>query len=382
MSLTEKLDRTPAELLTDGESDNDLKEMNLIGRKVWQQAAGDTNRNYSELCLRWGVILNGPARYGPWPTCVDALKTNGWGSRKITDLERFAEGIGDGDVVVLRLGTSEVHGVGIVVGGYEWSDSFGDVDGWDLQHVRRVKWLWHLKDGTNVPKLQSWDLKLGDTTQPLKTSGPVWEWLKGLEVPLDITGSLPDLPASDKAEIDVEKISEYLFDRGVASQSIGTLVDQMDDLQRIAKWYSRSKGAPSEHETVAYLVVPLLRTLGWTPQRMAVEWNRVDVALFDKLPRSDATLRVVVEAKKMSDSCLTAFSQAAAYATSRTKCDRLIVTDGLRYGVYVQNASGKFILHAYMNLERLRTSYPVYDCFGAREAIWAMTPEWLSELKT
>src|SRR5260370_42567094 len=65
-----------------------------------------------------------------------------------------------------------------------------------------------------------------------------------------------------------------------------------------------SPGMPSEHETVAYLVVPLLRALGWTPQRMAVEWNHVDVALFEQLPRSDKSLRVVAEAKKMDNSCL------------------------------------------------------------------------------
>jgi hypothetical protein len=69
---------------------------------------------------------------------------------------------------------------------------------------------------------------------------------------------------------------------------------------------------------------------------MAVEWNSVDVALFERLPRSDATLQVVVEAKKMENSCLTAKTQAASYAECRGGCRRLIVTDGLRYGVYVR----------------------------------------------
>ena len=50
--------------------------------------------------------------------------------------------------------------------------------------------------------------------------------------------------------------------------------------------------------------IPLLRALVWTPQRMAVEWNYVDLALFDRLPRSDQSLRVVVEAKKMDNACL------------------------------------------------------------------------------
>ena len=47
----------------------------------------------------------------------------------------------DGDLDVLRLGTSEVYGVGEVLGDYPGVDEFGDVDGWALQHVRRVRWL-------------------------------------------------------------------------------------------------------------------------------------------------------------------------------------------------------------------------------------------------
>src|SRR5216684_1647323 len=43
---------------------------------------------------------------------------------------------------------------------------------------------------------------------------------------------------------------------------------------------------------------------GWTPQKMSVEWNQVDVALFSELPRNDEHLHVVVEAKKMDNSCL------------------------------------------------------------------------------
>ena len=48
----------------------------------------------------------------------------------------------DGDVVVLRLRTSRVLGVGVVVGPYTWCDEFGDVDGWDLQHVRGRSPFW------------------------------------------------------------------------------------------------------------------------------------------------------------------------------------------------------------------------------------------------
>jgi len=348
--------------------------MEISGKIIWQQAAGDTDRDYSDLCISWDVILNGPGYAGPWPDCARSLLEDGLSQRKITDLRRFAEEMKDGDLVVLRIGTATVLGVGQVVGPYEWSEEFGDVDGWNLQHVRRVRWVWQ---GHGNPKdFETYALKQGDTTQRL-SEGPVAEWLSSLEVPEDIfRRPLTRLPTAPyKNDISVAEISEFLFDHGVASASITNLLSEIGELTRIAKWYQRSS-TPSEHETVAYLVVPLLRALGWTPQRMAVEWNHVDVALFDQLPRTDPSLRVVVEAKKMDNSCLTAMSQAASYAEGKIGCHRLIVTDGLRYGVYTRNQVEAFRLYAYMNLTRLRHDYPIYGCRGAEDALLAMAPEW------
>lgn len=348
--------------------------MNISGKTIWQQAAGDTDRNYSEICLRWGVILNGPGYAGAWPACEKTLRADGRSSKKITDLRRFAEEMQDGDLVVLRSGTAAVLAVGQVIGTYEWSEEFGDIDGWDIQHIRRIRWLWN---GRESPKLfDIYALKLGDTTQRLN-SGPVTEWLSKLVIPDGaLSAPLPTLPALGKKNgISVEEVSEFLFDQGVANTSITNLLKEIGELTRIAKWYLRSD-MPSEHETVAYLVVPLLRAIGWTPQRMAVEWNRVDVALFEQLPRSDTTLRVVVEAKKMNNSCLSAMSQAMSYASEKAACHRLIVTDGLRYGVYIRSNPDPFRLYAYLNLTRLRHDYPVYGCKGAEDALMAMAPEW------
>ncbi len=348
--------------------------MNLSGKTIWQQAAGNTDRNHSDLCLLWDVILNGQGYAGQWPDCEKTLRIDGCASRKITDLRRFTEEMKDGDLVVLRTGTSTVLGVGQIVGPYEWHDQFGDIDGWDLQHVRRVRWIW--KGRSNPKTFETYALKQGDTTQILNR-GPVTDWLESLPVSDDaLVRPVVDLPTQGMPrDIGVTEISEFLFDHGVASTSINTLLNEIGELTRIAKWYQRAH-SPSEHETVAYLVVPLLRALGWTPQRMAVEWNHVDVALFEQLPRGDETLRVVVEAKKMDNSCLSAISQAMSYANGRTACNRLIVTDGLRYGVYTRSQNEPFLLYAYLNLSRLRHDYPIYQCKGAEDALLAMAPEW------
>ena len=47
----------------------------------------------------------------------------------------------------------------------------------------------------------------------------------------------------------------------------------------------------------------------------------------------------------------------------------------VRFGVYVRSQDD-FKLLAYMKLTRLRRNYSVYECHGASEALFAMTPEW------
>jgi len=347
--------------------------LEIENRTIWQQAAGDTDRNYAQLCLKWDVILNGPGYAGEWPTCKEILLEDECTPKKCTDLSRFCEEMGEGDLVVLRLGTSKVLGVGELIGTYEWLDLFGDIDGWNLQHVRRVRWLW--KSADEPKEFPTYTMKQGDTTQRLD-SEDVEKWMESLDIPPKaLARELVELPLAEEAvEISLEDVSDFLFDQGVSSASIESLLMEIGELERIARWYKRFDN-PSESETVAYLVVPLLRALGWTPQKMAIEWNHVDVALFDGLPREDKNLSVVVEAKRKDNSCLSALSQAQGYAQTRGSCRRLIVTDGIRFGVYLRGQD-EFVLHAYMNLTDLKDRYPVYECHGTKMALLAMTPEW------
>jgi len=154
--------------------------MDTLNKKIWQVAAGDINRNYADICLHWDVILNGPGSEGAWPECAKILRSE-WGlsAKKITDLRRFAEEIKDGDLVVLRMGTTDVFGVGIAIGDYFWHEKFGDIYGWDLEHVRRVSWLW--KYNKTPKKFDTYTLKFGDTVQ-LMDSKSVIAWLESLSV--------------------------------------------------------------------------------------------------------------------------------------------------------------------------------------------------------
>ena len=214
------------------------------------------------------------------------------------------------------------------------------------------------------------------------TSEVVKTWLRGLPVEdARLHREIRPLPSHEEVkQVELSEIGEYLFDEGVAARSVDDLVREMGELTRIAKWYWRSSTSTSEHETVAYLVVPLLRALGWTPQRMAIEWNRVDIALFARLPRDNEALAICVEAKRRDESLLTAARQAAQYveANGRDECRRIIVTDGIRYGVHMRQPNRGFgrYPHAYLNLTDMRRRYPIYDSVGAKEALLCMSPQW------
>lgn len=167
-----------------------------IGKQVWQVAACDTDRNYFDLCLEWDVILNGPGAEGKWPDCREALTVS---TKKITDIRRFAEDIAEGDTVVLRMGTTNVLGVGIVVGDYLWNEEFGDIDGWDLQHVRRVRWVW--KYNGNPRQFKTYTLKLGDTVQLMDTP-EVEAWIRTLSISDDkLNRQLVALPKASRTPL-------------------------------------------------------------------------------------------------------------------------------------------------------------------------------------
>ena len=355
---------------------------------IWQVAAGDTDRSYCDVCLKWDVVCFGPGDSGPWPGCEAELERYE-SARKIGQIKRFHEEMKDGDFVVLRLGTKWVYGVGHVVGDCSWNDHFGDIDGWDLQFLRRVRWLWDYRCHDRKPKVfKTYAMKLGDTVQKLSEESRVRKWIDDLEVSqckLERNlAALPQCGQKSLARVETSEVANHLFDKGVAASSINALTKDLSELQRIASWYRRSGTSPSEHETVAYLVVPLLRALGWTPQRMAVEWNQMDLALFSRLPREDKNLAAVVEVKKTGSACLPAKPQAQNYAEKgekRDECQRLIVTDGIRYVVYVRSNDGTFpdTPAAYLNINRMMERYYIFSCSGAAKALELIASDWSRE---
>jgi hypothetical protein len=155
--------------------------MDIEGKTIWQVAAGNgDNTHYAKLCLQQNVILIGPGNCGPWPDCERPLREDNVSARRVGIVRRFAEDMRVGDLVVLRVGTQQVYGVGEIIGNYDWNADFKNVQGWDLQHFRRMKWLWH-QDGK--PKtFPVYSLNLGNSVQKL-TSPTMHHWLQSLSIP-------------------------------------------------------------------------------------------------------------------------------------------------------------------------------------------------------
>lgn len=312
---------------------------------VWQVSGGPVDRPYAELFLTHGVALIGPGDDGPWR----AERPGSAGP-----VRQFAQDLRVGDLLLLRTAINEIVAVGLVAGEYAFFEAFDDVQGWDLRHGRRVRWC-RLPEpyrfagsvfGANprrLSRVQSDDVV--DYARSFLTSG-LTHWQ---------SAPLPALPAVDPP---LEEIPEPLRDVvGLARDLLGLYGDE-----------ERLGDAPNENEMIAHFIVPLLRALGWPQERIGVEWRRIDVALFDALPRSPESCRFVIEAKRLGTGLEGARKQAEEYVAGLGVARDVVVTDGFRYRLF--DHENHFAPVAYANLARLKQpSLALFDRLRRPEGV-------------
>ncbi|MBE3070304.1 MAG: hypothetical protein IMZ66_08715, partial [Planctomycetes bacterium] len=305
---------------------------------VWQIAAGERGRNYSSLCLKHDLALIGPGDPGPYPKSEIHYKNK-------SQVKNFCREPKPGDLVLLRL-YHDVVGVGLIPEGednqYRWCEDFDDVLGWDLQHTRRVLW-----DPEAIAILQDMQPVFGNHKQQ-PTFTAVRE-SRILERAPHLKGSvkpraLKELPTVERALPD-EALGIQLFAAGLANESIEDVIAVLRKIRRLASWYEQGACGvkrPNEHEIVAHAVVPLMLGLGWSEQLLAVEWNRVDVAFFDRPPTNEENCIAVLEAKRLGSPIEDTYKQAENYVKSLnlSRCKVIITTDGMRIFVYHRQADG------------------------------------------
>ena len=338
--------------------------MDVQDKTIWQVGTGDSEHSHEKIFLEFDVMAIGPGYSGPYDKKLYS---------KIRAVSVFCEEPKEGDLVLLRSGTAKIVSVGIIADDkLHHNEEFGDVDGWSLEHVRRVRWIPNTGKEFPVRTLG------GQVSRFSRVNVPsVINWIKRLNVSRkQMRRSLSLLPKKSKT-ISVEEMGKKLFLEGLPSEYIDNLVSRLESIQRVASWYEtedkKPEGRPSESETVTYLVMPFLSALGWSHQTAAIEWRNVDIALFERMPSNDKTLSCVVEVKVPESSTFSHLGQAKEYAMGkgRNHCKRLIVTDGIRYAYY-RKQENNFKLSAYLNLQRMRECYYLYRCKGAVEAIMGM----------
>lgn len=303
-------------------------------RAVWQVSGGPGKRSYADVFLRHGVALIGPGDAGPWaPERED-------GEYEGSFVRRFAAEPADGDVVLLRTGTSKIRAVGIVAGAYQYLNQFDDVNGWDLQHARRVRWKQLPADydfgspafGANPPRFSR--IHSDDVLDYAHrfVSSPPQQWQGE---------PLPELPHEEPL---LDDVPEFLR----------PILAEVHDLLPLFTDCERFGDPPWEDELVAHFVVRFIRALGWPPERIAIKWRHVDVCLFEALPRTPSSVRFIIEAKRLGAGVEGALTQARGYLEALGIVRDVVVTDGVRYRMYAGDR--EFAPIAYANLARLKVS--------------------------
>ena len=284
-------------------------------------------------------------------------------------MKDFAERIAEGDIVGLKRPTRDglqVIAVGQVEAAYEYADVFGDVDGWDLQHTRRISW--------RVPRAALFPTGLNPrgTLSRVVNQGAKESILRAFEE--GEANQKLDMPQS-QLDLSVDELVDLLIVEGLPSQRAEIIAKEIWRLRRLAKWYFGYSANVGEHEIRTFLIVPLLLSMGWAEQKMKIEWNSMDIALFADVYKSDDKPSVIIESKRLYSGLKYAESQVHQYSEKYPDCKMLVVTDGIRYKLYKKDKASTWKFSAYLNLLHPSELYPLDpNIQGATSFFRALAP--------
>jgi len=344
---------------------------------VWRVAG----RTYDDLFLKHDVMFCGPGRYGPFDEEVyqDVIDRDEFTSRKIGQVRQFANEVQAGDVVLLRLG-HHVKAVGLAAeDGYEHNSTFDDVYGWDLEHTRRVIWQHQLTD--ELDQRQA-DGGLFGGRMPTFTGvndesvvDPVQHLFDRCE-----QRELTDLPQPPSKPMSMAELEQALFRKGLPYDAALRVRQTIEKLRQLIDWYRLSHLAPdrpAEHEIVAHVILPLLKALGWSEQLLAVEWHKIDLAVFWKTPTDERHCKLVCEAKVIGHGLQDVLAQAERYVSTfdLDECDKILVTDVQRFYVYERTGDAWTDQPVgYLNLFKIRECHVCPVNTDAVDTIMSLTP--------
>lgn len=346
--------------------------------QVWQIAAGDRGRNYSDLFLKHDVMFMGPGAYGDYNAKKDAYRTVSHNSQ----VKSFASDVKQGDIVLLRFCHCVVAIGKVSEEGYKWNEVFDDVFGWDLQHTHRVIWQDHLTE--KIQEIQKSKKLFGDRKQqPTFTAVKHRSVLDRVEHLFEHCKTRPLRPIPERLPepLKPEELGEELFSKGLPNESVDKVLMAIQRQRRLAKWYEehgeKSK-RPTEHEVVAHMILPFLLALGWSEQLLAVEWHKIDLAAFWRTPTTPENCCLICEAKGLGHGLQNTFTQATNYAAKLklSNCKRIALTDGTRIYLYEKLTNGRWneTPVGYLNVKLIRTNHLAPANTNAVDTIIGLTP--------
>jgi hypothetical protein len=326
--------------------------------KYWQVAAGEGARDYSDVFLRYGIMLIGSGNPGSYFGNEDYYRSRPWGAQVV----RFAKYVAEDDRVILKRPHHrrkleeekwQIQAVGYVAGDYEYVEQFDDVEGWDLQHYRKVKWVC-----PNEEMLTN-SLTMGTFKRVYKR-----EAIEKAEKILEegnqqVTEEIPQ-PAK---RISDEDLVEGLIAKGLRPADAETVIQTIWRVRRLARWYARYGHDLSEHEIRTFLIVPILLALGWSEQKIKIEWKNTDMSFFNEVYKSGGKPSMILESKRMGEGLHYAERQLVKYAKMFPECHHLVASDGIRYRLYVKHGSEQDF-SAYANLLNLKDRHPYLEHIG------------------
>jgi hypothetical protein len=322
--------------------------LNIDNKRTWQIGSGDSSRDYSNVFLEFGVALVGPGDPGDDRNskAEEYYKghpnENNWGS--------VLRQVQPGHWIILRSGQRIIKAVGEVTSGYDYKEIFGDVDGWDLQHLVNVNWYLPVPEKGIVFDKSV----LVRSTLAACRNEAVIDRIKTEDF-------IRRLPTADyrklklPQEITMSDIYQSLIDFGIRIQDAENVAATIERIIKLTKWYLQKDPDVLEHEIRTFLVVPLLISLGWSEQKIKIEYNKIDVAIFKKpfVGKYETDPDIIIETKRFYDGLSFTKSQAEQYSVDYPTCKVIIATNGYRYKIF-EKQDGNFVDIAYLNMANLR----------------------------
>jgi hypothetical protein len=297
----------------------------------------------------------------------DATKTiydDGVANSSGNQVHRFANGPKPGDRVIMRF-ANEIIGVGQIPAQkehqYSFDDKFYRVYGWDLCHCRRVIWAEHYHLGL-LADVYIELMQLPSFTQV--RDGHIIEMVQSVENSY-FKRKLKQMPSVDTSAYTKEELRASLIEEDISNQNIDDIIRALKQVGQLCSWYHLKEQCgrtPTENEIVSHLIIPLFFGLGWSYQQIAVEWENIDLALFDGTPTANNHCVMVLEAKRLGQPLGDIINQPLRYIKELglNSVKIIITTDGENLFVY-RRKENKWDKDAkpvrYISVSRLQKEY-------------------------